>query len=117
MSDYPNARDCEHGRHRPSCEICELERELAEAIKERDEARHGLQEWKEFDDFRAKMFAEMSGADCKTLGELHDYVILIKAERDEARECLREAIGFRNTDLNGYDLERWRKAAGLEEPK
>jgi len=41
----------------------------------------------------------------------------LKAERDEARECLLDAIGFRNTDLNGYDLERWRKAAGLEEPK
>jgi hypothetical protein len=30
MSDYPNERDCEHGHLRRSCEICELQRELAE---------------------------------------------------------------------------------------
>jgi len=28
---YPNQRDCEHGHLRRKCEICELERELAEA--------------------------------------------------------------------------------------
>lgn len=36
-------------------------------------------------------------------------------ERNEARECLREAIQFRNTELNGYDLDRWKMAAGLED--
>jgi hypothetical protein len=46
MSDYPNERDCEHGHLRRSCEICELQRELAEAnatIQRRTvaEADHG----------------------------------------------------------------------------
>ena len=35
-------------------------------------------------------------------------------ERDEAREALREAIQFRDTTLNGYDLDAWLKAAGLK---
>jgi len=37
MNDYPNARDCEHGRQRGKCRICELEAELAECKKERDQ--------------------------------------------------------------------------------
>ena len=28
--DYPNARDCKHGRLARSCEICELEKEVEE---------------------------------------------------------------------------------------
>jgi hypothetical protein len=38
----------------------------------------------------------------------------LKQERDEAREALREAIQFRDTTLNGYDLDAWLKAAGLK---
>ena len=26
---YPNARDCEHGRRRGSCELCDYEQEIA----------------------------------------------------------------------------------------
>ena len=33
-------------------------------------------------------------------------------ERDKARECLREAICYRDTTMSGYDLEEWREAAG-----
>lgn len=29
MSDYPNARDCEHGHLRRACTICETNEELA----------------------------------------------------------------------------------------
>ena len=32
MNDFPNARDCEHGRLRRKCEICELN----EIVKEKD---------------------------------------------------------------------------------
>jgi hypothetical protein len=42
-----------------------------------------------------------------------DYLSL-QRERDEAREALREAIQFRDTTLNGYDLDAWLKAAGLK---
>jgi hypothetical protein len=38
----------------------------------------------------------------------------LKQERDQAREALREAIQFRDTTLNGYDLDAWQKAAGLK---
>jgi hypothetical protein len=34
-------------------------------------------------------------------------------ERDKARECLREAICYRDSTMSGYDLEEWREAAGL----
>jgi hypothetical protein len=33
-------------------------------------------------------------------------------ERDKARECLREAICYRDSSMSGYDLEEWREAAG-----
>ena len=33
-------------------------------------------------------------------------------ERDKARECLREAICYRDSTMSGYDLEEWREAAG-----
>jgi|LakMenE01Jun11ns_1017448.scaffolds.fasta_scaffold9882043_2 hypothetical protein len=38
----------------------------------------------------------------------------LERERDQAREALREAIQFRDTTLNGYDLDAWLKAAGLK---
>jgi hypothetical protein len=34
MNDFPNARDCEHGRLRRKCEICELNEKIAEQAKE-----------------------------------------------------------------------------------
>jgi hypothetical protein len=51
---------------------------------------------------------------------MHSHPILwehsrrMERERDEAREALREAIQFRDTTLNGYDLDAWLKAAGLK---
>ena len=30
---YPNARDCEHGRRRGSCEICDYEKEITSLHK------------------------------------------------------------------------------------
>ncbi len=39
----------------------------------------------------------------------------LERERDEARAALREAIQFRDTTMNGYDLDAWIKAAGLKE--
>jgi hypothetical protein len=36
-------------------------------------------------------------------------------ERDKARECLREAICYRDSSMSGYDLEEWREAAGENE--
>ena len=30
---YPNQRDCEHGRRRGSCEICDYEQEITELHK------------------------------------------------------------------------------------
>ena len=99
-------------------------------IGERDEALEKLQAWKEMDDFRAKMFSEMSGAKCTTLGELHDYVINATKERDEARECLREIVSqltlvdarasgetWQLATCDGDEVDRWRKAAGLENDK
>jgi len=38
-----------------------------------------------------------------------------KQERDKARECLREAICYRDSSMSGYDLEEWREAAGENE--
>jgi hypothetical protein len=32
-------------------------------------------------------------------------------ERDMARECLREAIQYRNREMSGYDLSKWEEAA------
>lgn len=34
--DYPNARDCEHGSLRRSCDTCFYEREISELTQERD---------------------------------------------------------------------------------
>jgi hypothetical protein len=51
-------------------------------------------------------------------GITHDMVTLAEKlieaikERDKARECLREAICYRDSSMSGYDLEEWREAAG-----
>jgi hypothetical protein len=69
MSDtpnYPNERDCEHGRFRPKCEICQLERELA--------------------DMTARMVEARALAGPIDLG----IIAKLKQERDEARDALRE---------------------------
>jgi hypothetical protein len=34
-------------------------------------------------------------------------------ERDKARECLREAIAYRDRTMSGYDLQEWIEALGL----
>jgi hypothetical protein len=44
VRSYPNARDCEHGRLRRACEICELLAEIKDLREETDrlqEALHG----------------------------------------------------------------------------
>jgi hypothetical protein len=66
MSDYPNARDCEHGRQRGKCRYCELEadneRYLA-AIKAFCEAsKHGDPYWKK-QPYIAKLFEIAEQAD------------------------------------------------------
>jgi hypothetical protein len=33
-------------------------------------------------------------------------------ERDKARECLREAIAYRDRTMSGYDLQEWLEALG-----
>jgi hypothetical protein len=33
-------------------------------------------------------------------------------ERDKARECLREAIAYRDVTMSGYDLQEWIEALG-----
>ena len=38
MSDYPNTRDCEHGRQRGKCELCDLRECEAERDRWRAEA-------------------------------------------------------------------------------
>jgi hypothetical protein len=48
------------------------------------------------------------------LQDVQDLSRKLERERDEAREALREAIQFRDTTLNGYDLDAWLKAAGLK---
>lgn len=72
----------------------QLERELNQAIKERNEAEASVRRL------------------TKLLGDaLH--------ERDEARECLREAmqasLGILTSETNPKWPEHWRKAAGLED--
>lgn len=49
----------------------------------------------------------------KLADEFHQDQTRLILERDQAREALREAIQFRDTTLNGYDLDAWLKAAGL----
>jgi hypothetical protein len=48
------------------------------------------------------------------LQDVQDLSRKLERERDQAREALREAIQFRDTTLNGYDLDAWLKAAGLK---
>jgi uncharacterized protein YllA (UPF0747 family) len=55
--------------------------------------------------------AFQKGMSCK---EVFEFAQRLERERDQAREALREAIQFRDTTLNGYDLDAWLKAAGLK---
>jgi hypothetical protein len=51
-------------------------------------------------------------------GIMHDMVTLAEKlieamqERDKARECLREAIAYRDVTMSGYDLQEWIEALG-----
>lgn len=88
MSDTPETDNLARGNHVVPTEWAEqLERE-------RDEARA------KFDTLAVENMLEVNKL-CK--------------ERDEAREALREAIQFRDTSLNGYDLNAWMEAAGLKQ--
>ena len=42
--------------------------------------------------------------------ELQVLLQTTRHERDRARECLREAIGYRNKEMSGYDLSKWEEA-------
>jgi hypothetical protein len=44
VPDYHNERDCEHGRLRRACEICELLAEINELLAEINELREALSE-------------------------------------------------------------------------
>lgn len=84
----------------------QLERELAAAIAERDEAR------------RERDYYNANFQGCQ-IARIRDNAQLI-AERDAARECLREAIKEVETEpiwssLIRDTLNRWRAAAGLEQ--
>jgi hypothetical protein len=54
-------------------------------------------------------------------GITHDMVTLAEKlveamhERDKARECLREAIAYRDRTMSGYDLQEWLGALGDDE--
>ena len=41
----------------------------------------------------------------------------LERELAETRECLKEAIRFRNTEMSGYDLARWFRAVGIKGPR
>ena len=87
---------CEHGSLRRKCDVCylsfeveRLEDELAAMTADRD--------------------AQKAGWDACSL-----VCLRLERERNEARECLREAVAFvevGNPSL--VSLSRWRKAAGL----
>lgn len=93
-SDTPrtDARLGHENQHHGANMLCrELERELAAMTADRDEQRAG---WD-----KASLTA-----------------LRLERERNEARECLREAIYcFLNQSCkNETNIARWRKAAGLE---
>jgi predicted RNase H-like nuclease (RuvC/YqgF family) len=100
MSDYPNDRDCQHGRLRRSCEICELERELAEANTSIEMMARELKQ--------CRGNRMVQGAS----------IAAVTDQRDEARKCLREAVDAVDAGTDYYKLSamahRWRKAAGME---
>ena len=62
--------------------------------------------WQEQDVLRRELEA------INTLNDLRRELNQAIKERDKARECLREAICYRDSSMSGYDLEEWREAAG-----
>lgn len=77
--------------------LCGATDEIEQLKRERDEAKDDLE-------FRRELYRVQE-----------NYLELARRERDEARAALREAIRFRDTSLNGYDLNEWMMAAGLNE--
>lgn len=71
MSDYPNVRDCEHGKLRRSCDICEYEQE----IKELTEDNQRLKDWL----YRIQRTAALNDAGYHV--NLGNYIAKIAAER------------------------------------
>lgn len=104
----------------------ELQRDLAAAIAERDAARLELAEATKQRDDGAKIFLDEMDAIHSALGcldgkeSLMDGILRLKKEHirlDDLRECLREAVRHADSFPEAYPIEqveRWRKAAGLE---
>jgi len=100
MNDFPNARDCEHGRLRRKCEICELN----EIVKEKDakiaEQARELSLCREWRD--------------AVQGIAVDAGVVITGD---PIEDVRLAIEFRDTAIaeQAEEIERLRKEEGGEE--
>jgi hypothetical protein len=121
---YPNERDCKHGHFRPKCEMCQLEKELAE---------YQRTEPLKIDE-RNRLLAELNQAikerDLLREGRLSDPLLKVTLEaltkeRDDARECLREIVAgfvvcgchrvrmYNHPPITENTLNRW--CAGLED--
>jgi hypothetical protein len=86
----PERVECEHGRLKRKCEICELTEELAQAIFERDSETRWASQYKQERDEAREALREM--LDLFVYGRCH-----VQADPCMTRE------------------DRWRKAAGLED--
>ena len=114
MSDTPrtDARLGYGNEHHGANMLCrELERELNQAIKERDEwMLKAAKAIRQHDDALKDVESNKAGWDRASLVALR-----LERERNEARECLREAYtGAGSLVTPDKTLARWRKAAGLE---
>jgi len=90
-----------------------LLRELAEANKATNAAKSYKRTLKTDN---IKLRREIAKAQDR-IEELDGYADRLRSERDEARECLREVLSacLGDYEFSGYDTDRWRKAARLEE--
>ena len=70
---YPNPRDCEHGRRRGSCEICDYEQVISELKVERDELLAII------DECRPKVLSAQMRADdyAERTGDDRDYAVFL----------------------------------------
>lgn len=100
--DYPNERDCEHGRQRGKCDSCDLvkaEQRIAELEKDRDE-------------LEVKIIAAEGKRNelAATVNRLRDLLTSAFEQSEEVEEVLRE-VGGRNHHLMADQIEDWAKEA------
>lgn len=106
---HPNERDCEHGQHRKSCNICEYERDIAERDQRIAQLEQQADVDRSFIEQYQRQVAELEQQlamahrmiECREANELNLEKQLVDARRDAERYKFLRARDLDTIDIGG----------------